>query len=378
MPRPEILATVTALVERFSDRTFTIHSADQAGIPAHRLRSAIRAGAVVRLRPGVYRLSPAVARRPQEVPVVGRSDMPASEMSIGTSGARGITVAEELRLSDRIDSLIAEGIPACAGERTAARLRGVDLWGVRRERLPVVAVPRGSVRRGPVGGVTIIERDIEERHVLEAPGITPLRAVDPLLSALQVASSQALTPTQRLAIVVSGMREQVALSRRLPSDDYRLAQHLDRPGIRTALLAELEQRIHGEDLRGRGRLLTLIPVVDPRLESVLECISWSRFHEAGIPLPTPQAEIAGASGRRWRVDFLFGDHVIGECDGAVKYVDARSLWREKKRQEDLEQAGYIVVRWTWEEILYHPESVMARIALATSRASALSGIRVTR
>lgn len=79
--------------------------------------------------------------------------------------------------------------------------------------------------------------------------------------------------------------------------------------------------------------------------------------------------VSGASGRSWRVDFLFGGRVIGECDGAVKYAETDSLWKERKRQADLEAAGYIVVRWTWEEIVYHPHAVLARIALARARAS---------
>lgn len=284
-----------------------------------------------------------------------------------------------MRLSDRIDSLIRAGIPASAGERTAARLWHVDLWGVSRERLPVVVVPRGSARRGPAGGVLIIERDIDDQHVVEAQGIAAVRAVDPLLCALQVASRPGLAAMQRLSIVVSGVRQQIALTQGIDPTDRSggLARYLDDLATRVAIAGELVRRVHEADLRGRSQLLSLVSMIDPRLESVLECISWSRFLEAGIPPPTPQAEIAGASGRRWRVDFLFDDRVIGECDGAVKYADGRTLWREKKRQEDLEQAGYIVVRWTWEEILYHPDVVMARIAWAITRAKALSGIRTS-
>lgn len=77
------------------------------------------------------------------------------------------------------------------------------------------------------------------------------------------------------------------------------------------------------------------------------------------------------SGVLWRVDFLFAERVIGECDGAVKYADPQALWREKKRQEDLEQAGYIVVRWTWEEIVHRPWIVIRRILNAIERAQRL-------
>ena len=371
MPRSEVVATVITLHEGFGNRSFTIDEAAGLGVAAHRVRSATRAGSIVRLRPGIYRLSPHTPPDQRSTARVGGDLAVEPDGLNAPEGARGLTIAEDLRLTDRIDSLMSAGIPAVAGERTAARLWHVDLWRVSRERLPVVAVPRGSARRGPAGGVLIIERDIDDQHVVDAPGTTALRAVDPLLSALQVASRPGLAAMQRLSIVVSGMRQQVALTQGIDPTDggSGLARYLDDPAARCAMVGELQRRVHEADLRGRSRLLSLISMIDPRLESVLECISWSRFLEAGIPLPSPQAVIAGASGRRWRVDFLFGDRVVGECDGAVKYADGRSLWREKKRQEDLEQAGYIVVRWTWEEIVYHPHIVLARIALALARAA---------
>ncbi|MFM9135559.1 MAG: DUF559 domain-containing protein [bacterium] len=111
-------------------------------------------------------------------------------------------------------------------------------------------------------------------------------------------------------------------------------------------------------------MLESLAHADPRLETALESVSWARFVEAGIDLPQPQASVRGASGTLWRADFLFGARLIGECDGAIKYRDGMSLWHEKKRQSDLEAAGYVVVRWTWEEIVHRPGAVLVRIAIA--------------
>jgi hypothetical protein len=122
------------------------------------------------------------------------------------------------------------------------------------------------------------------------------------------------------------------------------------------------------DLRGKQRVIDALAVADARLETALESLSWAAFVESGIEMPIPQVSLLGGSGSRWRVDFLFGDRVIGECDGAVKYSDPQALWREKRRQEDLEQAGYIVVRWTWEEIVHRPWTVIRRILEALARA----------
>lgn len=108
-------------------------------------------------------------------------------------------------------------------------------------------------------------------------------------------------------------------------------------------------------------------IADPRVETALESLSWAQFHEWGLALPLPQANLRGASGVLWRVDFLFEGRVIGECDGAVKFHAGHTAWQEKRRQSDLEAQGYQFVRWTWEEIIREPEAVLARIALALRR-----------
>jgi len=45
---------------------------------------------------------------------------------------------------------------------------------------------------------------------------------------------------------------------------------------------------------------------------------------------------------------------IGECDGAVRYVEPAVLYREKLRQEALEEAGWYVVRWGCAELVDDP------------------------
>ncbi len=108
-------------------------------------------------------------------------------------------------------------------------------------------------------------------------------------------------------------------------------------------------------------------IADPRVETALESLSWAQFHEWGLEMPVPQVSLKGASGVLWRVDFLFGGRVIGECDGAVKFHAGHTAWQEKRRQSDLEAEGYVFVRWTWEELLRQPGAVLARLDLALRR-----------
>jgi very-short-patch-repair endonuclease len=284
-----------------------------------------------------------------------------------------LTNEEELRVRDRLEQLHRLHVPASIGERTAARIAGVHQWGVAPERYPIIVVPRGGARRGSQGGITIIEQDIHPRHRTVTAGPAPMATVDPLHAALQVAARPRLSMATRVAVLASGMRRQLAHCEQLtgPSAEARLSTHFADPRMCRALLLQAHNRAARIDMQHRRTLIDAVARADPRLETVLEAISWNGFIDAGLDLPTPQAEITGASGRRWRVDFLFGDRVIGECDGALKYSESSALWREKKRQEDLEQAGYIVVRWTWEEMLYRPWEVMRRILHALERASAL-------
>jgi very-short-patch-repair endonuclease len=48
----------------------------------------------------------------------------------------------------------------------------------------------------------------------------------------------------------------------------------------------------------------------------------------------------------------------------VKYSTPEDLLAEKRRQESLEQAGWRVVRWDWNEGVVQPHLMVARLAAA--------------
>ena len=115
--------------------------------------------------------------------------------------------------------------------------------------------------------------------------------------------------------------------------------------------------------------------INPRSESPLE--SWSRGYmiEYGVPMPLIQQVVTGADGADYRVDFCWPDlKIIGEADGLTKYGDTPAEVREAKRRESarqraLEAAGWIVIRWTWDELARDPYAVMRRIMAALLRAA---------
>ena len=81
------------------------------------------------------------------------------------------------------------------------------------------------------------------------------------------------------------------------------------------------------------------------------------MHEGGLPRPELQVEL-----KSWdedvRVDYLWPEFgLIGEFDGAVKYgIDisgpdpTAALMKEKRREDGLRAHGYVVVRWTWDDL----------------------------
>jgi hypothetical protein len=104
-------------------------------------------------------------------------------------------------------------------------------------------------------------------------------------------------------------------------------------------------------------------------ESALESLARVRFHEDGLPAPELQVTIADADGPFAVVDHYWDEYrTIGEADGALKYTTPEALFAEKRREDRLREAGFEVVRYTWAEVLHHPDVVSARIRRAFARA----------
>ncbi|MBV9293227.1 MAG: DUF559 domain-containing protein [Frankiales bacterium] len=113
------------------------------------------------------------------------------------------------------------------------------------------------------------------------------------------------------------------------------------------------------------RAATALDFADERAESALESISRVAMHECGLPAPVLQAWIYDGNVSIGRVDFLWPEaKVIGEADGLSKYTLPAVLQMEKLRQEQLERAGYRVVRWTWRDVWLNREEWHRRLAWA--------------
>ncbi|MFB9730241.1 type IV toxin-antitoxin system AbiEi family antitoxin domain-containing protein [Haloechinothrix salitolerans] len=126
-----------------------------------------------------------------------------------------------------------------------------------------------------------------------------------------------------------------------------------------------------------------VTFADAACESVLESVSRIAIQQQGLPAPRTQVTLGDATGPIARVDFLW-EHagVIGEADGLAKYLGAggngissaapdlrmmRELLRaEKRREEQLADLGYEVVRWGWEDAM-DPPRLARRLDAALTR-----------
>jgi very-short-patch-repair endonuclease len=85
----------------------------------------------------------------------------------------------------------------------------------------------------------------------------------------------------------------------------------------------------------------------------------------------PQRELV-VEGRRFRADFrIKGTRVLLEFDGKEKYADGNQavLFEEKRREDALRRAGWVVVRLVWSD-LKDPALVRRRILTALATAAA--------
>jgi hypothetical protein len=133
------------------------------------------------------------------------------------------------------------------------------------------------------------------------------------------------------------------------------------------LAATVERWRH---LGGSRELLEALALARPGAQTVLETLSRLALMAEGLPEPELQVEFRDDQGLIGRVDMWWpGLRVIGEADGLLKYGSADDVVAEKIREDRLRALGFIVVRWTWREILTSPATVARRLRAAARLAA---------
>lgn len=119
-------------------------------------------------------------------------------------------------------------------------------------------------------------------------------------------------------------------------------------------------------LKGVGTLRRAVPLSRTGAQSPLESLSRVRLTDTGLPEPELQRAFFDEEGLIGYADMTWEAlGVIGECDGLGKYDGRPDLISEKVREDRLRALGYIVVRWTWLELMRNPQEIARRILRAS-------------
>jgi hypothetical protein len=287
------------------------------------LRTALRRGTVTRLRPGVY----------------------ADAIDVGLPEARRAEHEHLLQLAAGLATL---RTPSWASHTSAALLHGCWVVGPgRRAEVTQLQPPDVRDRRDPLRRhwTNLPERD---RTVLDGVPVTSLERT--------IVDCALTLPGERaIGIAESGLR--------LGADPDVVEQIL-------------EESAGKRGVRSARRVLAL---ADGLVESVGEArLRWIAFDD-GLPPLTAAVPVETHRGVRW-VDLGWPELRLGlEFDGAVKYSGAygdprRVLLEEKARHDALVEAGWTLLRVTWDD-LTTKDALLDRVRRARTRAAARAAAR---
>jgi hypothetical protein len=110
--------------------------------------------------------------------------------------------------------------------------------------------------------------------------------------------------------------------------------------------------------RGVARLRLILETIHPqtnRTRSELERLFLAMCTHHGVPEPEVNVWLSALNGKRYQADFLWRDSkLIVEADSRRFHDTDSAFVEDRKRQQQLELAGWRVPRCTWEEVEQEP------------------------
>jgi hypothetical protein len=307
-----------ALVARRQAGAFTWAQARTCGVGKATVGRRVRSGRWERPRPGVY----VIAGTPR-TPV------------------RDLWVA-----------VLAVGPDAVISHETAVRVHGVD--GLR-SALTTLTAPHGSHHR--LRGLVVHQiDDVARRHRTRVDGlpvVTAARAVVDLGSRLTAA---------RLGAV---------------ADDLVQAGATSWPAIGA---------VFGDVVRpGKPGMATVAALLDERggdevpAQSSLEQALFTAMAAGGLPLPARQMPLPGRGLRRGLADAGYTDaRIVIEADGRRYHQRLADMRRDRERDAQVVKAGWVPLRFVYEQVVHEPHVVCDDIAEARAvRLGQLAGRRAS-
>ncbi len=131
---------------------------------------------------------------------------------------------------------------------------------------------------------------------------------------------------------------------------------------------ELLERCGGH--RGRGRFARAIGHEPALTANQLERRFLHAVRRAGLPRPIVNEPLDVVDHPEIRPDFHWpAQRVIAETDGRATHLTRAAFQRDRRRDAALAADGYVVVRFTYEDVRDEPATVAARIAAVLSTRS---------
>jgi very-short-patch-repair endonuclease len=149
-----------------------------------------------------------------------------------------------------------------------------------------------------------------------------------------------------------------------------LARTVEQAAVLGALdIAEVDYILARHRRRGAPALRVILEEwrrhrPEQRLRSVLEAKLQRLLSRSRLPPPETNTRlVAGTSS--FEVDFLWREQrLVVETDGRRFHVGPAAARRDAFRDAALEQAGFVVIRLDWSDVLRRPETTVAKIAKA--------------
>ena len=134
---------------------------------------------------------------------------------------------------------------------------------------------------------------------------------------------------------------------------------------------QVETRYRELRAPGRNGIGVMTRVLDRRLaianvpRSVLERRMLRLLQRARLPVPVVGHPVRLSASARYVLDFAYLDAGLGiEVDGHGTHALRRERASDNDRMNDLENAGWTIRRFTYEQVMYEPASVAATVRAA--------------
>ena len=256
-----------------------------------------------------------------------------------TSGVYRLTGAPASERSQAMAAVLAGGPDAVTTSTTALRLHGLRGFTATLAP-PVVAVARRLPRKSPDGLTETFRLAPHHRTIVDGiPTATVARALFDYAATVGPTAAAHATDAALAARLVTFEQLTVVL------DD--LAQR-GRCGT-TIMRAILNERSAG--------------YISPA--TVLESKFLDLIRAHTIPEPERQIDPGGLLGGDRRVDFAWSKaRLVVETDGGAYHDSATDRQNDERRDKTLERAGWTVLRFSWNDVVHRPTSVINTVRRA--------------